>query len=97
MSEQQQNDQALDPVAEAGNAASSVTAGKAFDLHDLESRLRERGLPQVEGLARTCAEVIFDWVGDGVRKTDSKLDDLLLAVIPSVRTFVLSKLDGLGR
>jgi len=37
---------------------------KPFDLKDLESRLKARGLTAVEGLAEIVAEEVFDWTSE---------------------------------
>lgn len=34
---------------------------KAFDLKDLEQRLKDKGLNAVEGLAEIVAGSVFDW------------------------------------
>ena len=34
---------------------------KAFDLKDLEARLKAKGLTSVEGLAEVVAKEVFEW------------------------------------
>jgi hypothetical protein len=69
---------------------------KAFDLADLEAKLKDKGLVHVEGLAKACVEVVFEWASEGVTLSDSKVDDFALALLPPLKTFLLSKLDGIS-
>jgi len=66
---------------------------KPFDLKALEAKLKEKGLPQVEGLARGVVEAVFEWSEESVKASPSKLDDLALVVIPPLKSLILSKVD----
>lgn len=69
---------------------------KAFDLKDLEAKLKEKGLPQVEGLAKAAAEAVFEWIEEGVGLSPTKLDDLALVLLPSLKSMVMSKIDEIA-
>lgn len=65
----------------------------AFDVKDLLSRLTTQGLPLTEQAAKLVATSVLDWVSDSIVLTPNKYDDLVLAVVPVIRDFVLKELD----
>lgn len=81
---------------ESQSPVSESPAPKAFDLKELEAKLKEKGLPEIEGLAKACAEAIFDWAEQGVKLSDSRIDDFVLAVLPPLKSWIMSKLDGIS-
>ncbi len=71
-------------------------AKKAFDLKELGERLKAAGAPIAEEALHAAVKCMFDWVEDGVKLTPSKVDDFALAVLPPLRAFVDSKIDGIS-
>lgn len=69
---------------------------RPFDLKDLESRLKEKGLPQVEGLAQAIVDGVFEWIQEGVQASESKIDDFALAVLPPFKSFIDKKIQGIS-
>ena len=69
----------------------------AWDLKDLEARIKDKGLPQIEGLAKSVFEAVCDWAEHGVKNSESKIDDFALAVLPPFKSFVISKLEGISK
>lgn len=72
-------------------------ASSAFNLGSLESKLKEKGLPQIEGLAKACVEAVFEWVEESVKASESKVDDFAVAVLPPLKSFILGKIDGISK
>lgn len=68
---------------------------KPFDPADLVNRLKGQGLDLAEDAAKLVATSVLDWVSDSVVVTDNKFDDMILAVMPVVRDFVLKEIDKL--
>lgn len=66
---------------------------KPFDLKELEKKLKEKGLPEVEGVAKGVVEAVFDWAEESVKASPSKLDDLALVVIPPLKSLILTQVD----
>lgn len=78
------------------NQSPSV-APKAWDLKDLEERLKSRGLPVLEKGAKEFFSGLCEWIEFGIKSDDNKVNDLALAVLPPFRDFVNSKLDGISK
>lgn len=74
-----------------------MEASQAFDLKELEARLKKAGLPHVEGCARDVVETVFAWAEDSVKATPSKLDDLALGVMGPLKSWILGKVDGIDK
>lgn len=71
-------------------------AAQAFDIKDLERRLKDAGLEQVEGLARAVVVATFEWAEASVKASASKYDDLVLGLTGPLRTFLLAKIDAIS-
>lgn len=69
---------------------------KAWDVKDLEAKLKAAGMPHVEGMAKAAATSLFDWIEESVKATDGKVDDLALALSGPLRTWVLGKIDQIS-
>lgn len=68
-----------------------------FELPDLVDRLKGHGLELTEEAAKLLAVSVLDWASDSIVLTPNKYDDLILAVMPVIRDFVLkevNKIDG---
>lgn len=70
---------------------------KAWDLKDLEAKLKESGMPHIEGMARSAVESVFAWIEESVKLSPSKIDDLALAVVGPIKSWVLAKVDQISQ
>ncbi len=66
---------------------------KPFDIKDLEAKLKAKGMPEVEGLAKDVVGAVFDWIEESVSLTPSKVDDMAMIAMPPLKAFVMSELD----
>ena len=65
----------------------------AFELSKLVEKLKAKGLDIAEDAAEHVVESVFDWVEEGVVETPNQYDNLLLAVIPSIKKIALDQVD----
>lgn len=66
---------------------------KPFDVKDLVVRLKGKGLDMAEEAVKLCVVESLGWMEDSVKLSENKYDDLAIAVIPSVKDFVLKQVD----
>ncbi len=69
---------------------------KAWDVKDLEAKLKEAGMPHVEGMAKAAIESVFSWIEESVKLSPSKVDDLALAVVGPIKSWALAKVDQIS-
>jgi hypothetical protein len=79
------------------NQSPEVQKVPAFDVKDLVERLKSAGLPLAEEAAHAVVKSVFDWVEYGVKETPTPIDDVALALMPPLRAFIDSKLDGISK
>jgi hypothetical protein len=70
---------------------------KPFDLKDLEAKLKEKGMPAVEGFAQAACDAVFEWLKESVELTPSKIDDLALVVIPPLKSYIDGKIAEISK
>jgi hypothetical protein len=70
---------------------------QAFDLKDLAAKLRAAGLPIAEEAAHACLNSVFEWLKESVEASPSKLDDFALALLPPLKSFIDSKIEGISK
>jgi len=64
-----------------------------MDFKLLLDDLKSKGLDMGEDVAKELVISVFDWLSAEVAKTDNKVDDLLLAVLPVVRPMLMDLID----
>ena len=69
---------------------------KPFDVKDLVAKLKEKGTPLAESAAHDLVECVFAWAEESVKMSESKVDDLVLVVLPPVKSFILSKIEKIA-
>lgn len=71
---------------------------KAFDLKNLEERLKAKGLTAVEGLAEIVSNEVFGWLGESCAKSDNMLVKAIgpaaIAVLEPLAKGLVDKIDG---
>jgi hypothetical protein len=70
---------------------------KSFDLALLAEKLKAKGLPAIEGLAKASLEAVFEWIEESVQASPSKIDDFALAVLPPLKSLIMSKVDEISK
>lgn len=70
---------------------------QAFDVKDLVEKLKVAGLPLAEEAGHAVVKAVFEWVEESAKLSESKVDDIVIAVLPSIRSFIDSKLDGIAK
>ena len=64
-----------------------------MDFKLLVARLKGKGLDIGEEAAAMLVEETLEWLGGEVLKTENHFDDLLVAVLPTVKKLVLAQVD----
>lgn len=70
---------------------------KAYDLGDLVSKLKGRGMDVAEDAAKIVVEETLNWFQESAVLSGSKYDDMALIILPMVKTAALGlvdKIDG---
>lgn len=65
----------------------------AYEVKALVAKLKAKGLDVAEEAAKVIVEETFAWVGEEAVKSENKIDDLLVAIIPVIKPHVLSAVD----
>ena len=65
----------------------------AYEVKALVEKLKSKGLDVAEEAAKVIVEETFTWVAEEAIKSENKIDDLLVAIIPVVKPHVLSAVD----
>jgi hypothetical protein len=66
---------------------------KAFDVKVLAEKLKVRGLDVAEEAAKILVEEVLAWTEESVKLTENKFDDMLLVVLPQVKSYALAQVD----
>lgn len=66
---------------------------KAYDLVDLVSRLKGRGLDVAEEAGKVVVEEVFAWVSESAKVSATPYDDMALIVLPQLKAFALTEVD----
>ena len=66
---------------------------KAYDVGALAEKLKSKGLEVAEDAAKVVVEETLQWVAEEAVKSENKIDDLLVAIIPVIKPHVLSAVD----
>lgn len=65
----------------------------AYEVKALVEKLKSKGLDLAEDAAKIVVEETLSWVGEEAVKSENKMDDLLVAIIPVVKHHILSAVD----
>ena len=66
---------------------------KAYDVKEFVSILKANGLDLAEEAAELAVKSVLEWVEKSAALSESKYDDLFLAVIPMVKPMLLKAID----
>lgn len=71
---------------------------KAFDVSDLEARLKAQGLPAIEGLAKIVSNELFGWLSDSFAVIENPLLKAIgpaaILVLKPLADGAIDKIDG---
>lgn len=70
---------------------------KAYDLKDLELKLKEAGLPEMEQAAEKCYGAVKAWLKESAVVSATPYDNLVIPFVDQLDAFVnpaLDKIDG---
>lgn len=65
----------------------------AYEVKALVEKLKAKGLDVAEEAAKVVVEETLSWVAEEAVKSENKIDDLLVAIIPVVKPHILSAVD----
>lgn len=66
---------------------------KAYDLKVLVAKLKEKGMDIAEDVAKVALIEILDWVVESAKLSNNNYDDILVAVMPLLKTAMLEQID----
>lgn len=69
---------------------------KAYDLKVLEAKLKEKGMPVLEGAALAVVDSVFEWIEESAKVSETKVDDVMAGLLPSVKDWVHAKVDEIS-
>ena len=69
---------------------------KAYDLKELEVKLKEAGLPVVEDLAEKSVKAVFEWLKESAVASESEIDDFLSMLYPKIEARIQEKIDKIS-
>ena len=70
---------------------------KAYDLKDLGSRLKGKGLDLAEDAAGIILDSTIDWLVESAIKSENKIDDIVAPLLVAVKPYIkeqIDKIDG---
>jgi len=70
---------------------------KAYDVKDLVSKLKDKGLEIAEDAAGLVLDSVIDWVVESSAKSPNKVDDILAPLLIAVKPYIheqIDKIDG---
>lgn len=65
----------------------------AYELKVLAEKLKAKGLDVAEDAAKILVEETLDWVSEEAGKSENKVDDLVVAILPIVKPHILNAVD----
>lgn len=65
----------------------------SYQFKNLAEKLKERGLDVAEDAAKILVEETLNWVSEEALKSENKVDDLLVVIIPVLKPHILSAVD----
>lgn len=70
---------------------------KAYDIKDLEEKLKAVGLPVVEGAAEVVLEKVIAWIKESAMISKTPYDDMAMVILPLIEEKIkkeINKIDG---
>jgi hypothetical protein len=65
----------------------------AYELKVLAEKLKAKGLDVAEDAAKILVEETLNWVSEEALKSENKVDDLVVAILPIVKPHILNAVD----
>lgn len=65
----------------------------AYEVKALAEKLKAKGLDVAEEAAKVVVEETLTWIAEEAVKSENKMDDLLVAIVPVVKPHVLKAVD----
>jgi hypothetical protein len=69
----------------------------AYEVKALAEKLKSKGLEVAEDAAKVVVEETLQWVAEEAVKSENKIDDLLVAIIPVVKPHILAAVDKIDQ
>jgi hypothetical protein len=69
----------------------------AYEVKALAEKLKSKGLEVAEDAAKVVVEETLQWVAEEAVKSEIKIDDLLVAIIPVVKPHILAAVDKIDQ
>lgn len=66
---------------------------KAYDLKELASKLKSKGLDVAEDAAKHVVEGVVEWFEESAKLSATPYDDMALIVLPQVKKMALEAVD----
>lgn len=66
---------------------------KAYDMKDLASRFKGRGLDIAEDAAKLVVEETFGWLKDSAKASATPYDDMAAVIYPPIQGFIMGQVD----
>ncbi len=65
---------------------------KAYDLNDLEEKLKAAEIPIAKGAGKAAIDCVFAWASESASMSESKVDDVMASLLPSLKSWIEAKL-----
>lgn len=65
----------------------------AYDISDLVSKMKAKGLDVVEDSAKYAVEAILAWFEESAKLSATPFDDVALVVVPQLKKVALEQID----
>jgi len=69
---------------------------KAYDIKALAEKLKAKGMPEVEGLAKAAVDSVFEWAQESAAMSPTPIDDMVASFLPAFKRLVDSKLEEIS-
>lgn len=66
---------------------------KAYDVKDLASKLKDKGLDIAEESLNIVVEELFVWVEESAKVSSTPYDDMALLLLPQLKELALKAID----
>ncbi len=85
----------------ATGTGATATKKTAYDIADLAQRLKEAGLPVIEGVGEELAGIAYtttkEWLKEGAKLSENKIDDIIVPFIDQLDAVVLPQIDKIDK
>lgn len=66
---------------------------QAYDLKDLEQKLKDAGLPEVEQLAEKSYGAVKEWLKESAKVSANPFDNMVMPFVDQLDSIILPQLD----